>query len=427
MEKKVSVLDISMEALRKYALCDHCLGRLFAQLLTNTSNKERGAHIRYVTAMNIDATDHYEDVKGNFYNFSFRNSKIKTSQRQKCFICGNIFDKIDEIKDNILKILEGYEFNTFLVGVVPTKEMIVNEEAVWEEIGALYAEPLKEELSREIGKKIHESTGKEVDFKRADITIIVDLRKNTIKKNVRSLYVYGKYNKYKEMPQTKWLCPYCHGLGCEKCNYTGKRYPESVEELIGNVLLKHTKGTETSFHGAGREDIDALCHGWREFIIEIHEPKIRNINLEEIQEEINEINKGKIEVKDLRFADYKEVPKIKEKRDNKIYLVEIECDGEFNDEDIRTLRDIRDLMINQQTPKRVEHRRADKVRRRKIFFVEVIEVNGNVAKLRIKSEAGTYIKEFVHGDEGRTRPSISALLGKKCKVNKLIVEGFEHE
>ena len=26
-------------------------------------------------------------------------------------------------------------------------------------------------------------------------------------------------------------------------------------------------------------------------------------------------------------------------------------------------------------------------------------------------QAGTYIKEFVHGDEGRTRPNVSSLLG----------------
>jgi tRNA pseudouridine synthase 10 len=32
-------------------------------------------------------------------------------------------------------------------------------------------------------------------------------------------------------------------------------------------------------------------------------------------------------------------------------------------------------------------------------------------KLDIKAQAGTYIKEFVHGDFGRTQPSLGQLLG----------------
>lgn len=32
-------------------------------------------------------------------------------------------------------------------------------------------------------------------------------------------------------------------------------------------------------------------------------------------------------------------------------------------------------------------------------------------KLRVNTQAGTYVKEFVHGDFGRTRPNIGELLG----------------
>jgi tRNA pseudouridine synthase 10 len=35
-------------------------------------------------------------------------------------------------------------------------------------------------------------------------------------------------------------------------------------------------------------------------------------------------------------------------------------------------------------------------------------------KLDIKTQAGTYIKEFVHGDFGRTQPSLGHLLGGVC-------------
>lgn len=35
-------------------------------------------------------------------------------------------------------------------------------------------------------------------------------------------------------------------------------------------------------------------------------------------------------------------------------------------------------------------------------------------KLDIKAQAGTYIKEFVHGDFGRTQPNLGQLLGGVC-------------
>jgi len=36
---------------------------------------------------------------------------------------------------------------------------------------------------------------------------------------------------------------------------------------------------------------------------------------------------------------------------------------------------------------------------------------GNIFKLNLVTEAGTYIKEFVHSDFGRTRPNLASLLG----------------
>lgn len=36
--------------------------------------------------------------------------------------------------------------------------------------------------------------------------------------------------------------------------------------------------------------------------------------------------------------------------------------------------------------------------------------NDQVIILKLKSEAGTYIKEFIHGDLGRTKPNISDMI-----------------
>ena len=50
----------------------------------------------------------------------------------------------------------------------------------------------------------------------------------------------------------------------------------SVEELIAKIALKYTKSDDESFHGCGREDIDALMLGrGRPFVLELKNPKKR--------------------------------------------------------------------------------------------------------------------------------------------------------
>lgn len=45
--------------------------------------------------------------------------------------------------------------------------------------------------------------------------------------------------------------------------------------------------------------------------------------------------------------------------------------------------------------------------------------------LHLKTQAGTYVKEFVHGDFGRTKPSISDLLQKEVDILALDVTSID--
>ena len=82
--------------------------------------------------------------------------------------------------------------------------------------------------------------------------------------------------------------------------------------------------------------------------------------------------------------------------------------------------------LAQRTPERVAHRRADKIRRRKVIETSApsIEV-GDDGILRgqfdLRCESGTYVKETVHGDGGRTQPSVASLIKAKCTVEWLDV------
>jgi tRNA pseudouridine synthase 10 len=82
--------------------------------------------------------------------------------------------------------------------------------------------------------------------------------------------------------------------------------------------------------------------------------------------------------------------------------------------------------LAQRTPERVAHRRADKIRKRKV--VETSEAiigyddQGNMfGQFNLRCESGTYVKETIHGDNGRTQPSIASLIGAKCVVEWLDV------
>ncbi|MCA1819814.1 MAG: hypothetical protein LC620_07185, partial [Halobacteriales archaeon] len=81
-------------------------------------------------------------------------------------------------------------------------------------------------------------------------------------------------------------------------------------------------------------------------------------------------------------------------------------------------------VLEQRTPDRVAHRRADLVRKRSLHKVDLdamAEDLGTRFSIRVRAESGTYIKEMVSGDEGRTVPSFSALASVPVKVEFLDV------
>ena len=51
----------------------------------------------------------------------------------------------------------------------------------------------------------------------------------------------------------------------------------------------------------------------------------------------------------------------------------------------------------------------------------MVDEPGTRFSLRVHAESGTYIKEMVNGDEGRTTPSFTALAGVPVKVEFLDV------
>ncbi|MCI4330215.1 MAG: tRNA pseudouridine(54/55) synthase Pus10, partial [Thermoplasmata archaeon] len=232
----------------------------------------------------------------------------------------------------------------------------------------------------------------------------------------------GRYRKLdRSLPQTRWPCRACGGIGCDRCSGTGKTYPTSVEELVAEPFLRATGGEGTRFHGMGREDIDARMLGrGRPFVLEIRRPKRRTVVLADIVAEVNRDAKDRVEVLEMTLAEAADVVRVKEASPLKSYRVGVAgvvAVAKINE----ALTFATTRAIAQRTPRRVAHRRADRVRTRRIVAASLVEATEGRFTLELRAEAGTYIKEWVEGDDGRTDPSLSLLLGAPLTVEFLDV------
>jgi len=388
------------QLLQEHSLCDSCLGRLFRKYIKEGSNAQKGQSIR--TQIHL---------------------KRQTSAKD-CWLCEGLTDEIPHFVDLITKTLEEYEFVTFLIGSKIDEDIQDKEHQLWEKLKFEDAEPIKMEINREIGKILEPLLKKTVDIPNPDIMAVIDTAYDVVTLQISSLFIYGRYKKLQRgIPQTKWPCQICQGKGCKRCNYTGKLYETTVEELVAKKALELTQGTDESFHGSGREDIDALMLGTgRPFILEVKNPKKRTIDLPLFEKETNERFGDKIEISSLRFSNREEVARIKAAEFRKIYRVTLEAPQPLNKEKlIKVAQSLQGQLIKQLTPTRVAHRRANKVRDRLIYNCTIESVEGFRARLTLETESGTYIKEFVSGDDNKTQPNLSELIGIPCKVIELDV------
>lgn len=401
-----------VELLLEKGLCDHCLGRMFAQLGHGLTNDMRGRSLRVVYAM-VGSEEERKELP---------------EEPDECSLCGNIFDEIDGFVSIIKDEMADYEFDTFLVGTRIDPEIQEKEEAIWAEVDIEHSEPIKTELNREIGKRVFDEVDAEVDLERPDLKAIIDTRFDSLEIELAPLFIYGRYRKLStEIPQTSWPCKRCRGTGCEKCDGTGKMYETSVEEIAGEPLLEKTEGDEFILHGMGREDIDVKMLGeGRPFVMEIKNPIKRDIDLDRWASEVNE--DGRVEIDSIEKTDKDKVVEIKEERADKTYRVYVSFDekverGKFK----KVLKCLRGAKLSQRTPNRVKHRRADKVREREIKEIHLEEFQEKKAVITLRCEAGTYVKEFIHGDEGRTQPNLSEELGIGCVTETLEVIDVHYE
>ena len=437
----MDILEKTLAMLSKYPLCDHCLGRQFALLGYSIENKDRGKALKLSLTLQASALNFAKNAEGvkrlkvlatnGFFHEAqetlhhLKKRIAKNAQFKTCFLCEGMFQNLDGLIQKALQAIANYEYTTFLVGVELPVAVEEREDEFKATFNVSYGESIRHEFGRLLGKGIAEQTGKTVEYGKPEIVIIIKPFTEQVRVQVNPLFVAGRYRKLaRDIPQSEWFCYSCRGKGCEKCGGTGKMYPESVEELVSKPLLEATEGEKATFHASGREDIDARMLGsGRPFVIEISKPKKRFLDLKKLEAAVNANAAGKVEVSRLRFTNKDVVRRLKKAESaQKEYRVLIEFENAVSEEDSRFLEEkLSNVLVRQQTPLRVLHRRADLTREKYIYEVKVKKVSLKRALMEIRCQGGLYVKELVSGDEGRTTPNVSDLLGNRAKPLKLDV------
>ncbi|MEM0240082.1 MAG: tRNA pseudouridine(54/55) synthase Pus10 [Candidatus Nezhaarchaeales archaeon] len=438
------IIEKALKLMEEVTLCDKCLGRFFANLGFALSNEVRGSSLKTIICMiSSDLMNRGRQqeairmlmilAKTGFKparELLARNG-LEVPETLPCGLCeGLLYEPLHQLTNKAVDYLLRYDFNTYLIGCKVPGTIIEREDTLRSRVEIEWGESIKREINREASLIIMLKTGKKPDFQKPDVLIILDFHKMDVEIKPSPVFIYGRYRKLvRGIPQSKWLCPSCRGSGCPECDGTGRRYKFSVEELITKPIIERFEARSAKFHGAGREDIDVRVLGsGRPFVVEVIEPKKRFIDLEELQREVNERSQGMVEVLNLSYTDRSTIGKLKlsAKAKSKTYRALIEMEDRLEKDRIKALSDFfRGVTVKQWTPKRVLHRRADKLRIKRVYEVEVLDIKDKTFEVLIKCQGGLYVKELVHGDEGRTTPSFQEFLGTKLKVLELDVLDVE--
>ncbi|XP_036190348.1 tRNA pseudouridine synthase Pus10 isoform X2 [Myotis myotis] len=408
----------------------------------------------------IDGTDNQsQNGEGRVSIIEGGSIAFKSSSPNVCNVCLGILQEFCE-KEFIKKVCQkveasGFEFTNLVFSVSFPPQLSVREHAAWllvkQEMGKQSLSlgrndivQLKEAykwithplFSEELGVPID---GKSVFTRMAVMKALNKINEEDFRKQFPcppnspkavcsvlemecahgAVFVAGRYNKYsRNLPQTPWIID-------------GERKLESsVEELISDHLLTVFKAESFNFSSSGREDVDVRTLGnGRPFAIELVNPHRVHFTSQEIKELQQKINSSsnKIQVRDLQLVTREAIGHMKEGEEEKTktYSALIWTNKAIRKEDIEFLNDMKDLKIDQKTPLRVLHRRPLAVRNRIIHSMETCYVDEHHFRLQLKTQAGTYIKEFVHGDFGRTKPNIGSLMNVTADILELDVESVD--
>ncbi|MHA7734433.1 tRNA pseudouridine(54/55) synthase Pus10 [Nitrosopumilus sp. S6] len=363
------IIPIANQILKKYDLCENCLGRLFSKQLYLSSNKFLGKKLK-------------------------KNSK----SAQRCYICKNLFDNLNYFLNMMLDSASPYSYSSFSVGVIIKPSIIDRDDTVRSKYKLKGIDGIKADITKELGKLFSKKTKKRFDYLDPELVFTVNLKDDYCDIRSKSLTLSGRYVKsIRGFPQKQKSCSNCSGKGCRICDFHGITEHDSVEGEISQFLFKKLGGTTAKFTWIGGEDKSSLILGTgRPFFVKIQNPHKRSLRISSANLEHIKVNNFKIvpdsPKKPLKF--------------NSLVEAKISTSSKINPKLLRKLKNLtkKPITVYEKSGKRSEKR---------VFSIKHKKHDDTSFTLFFKFEGGLPVKRFVTGDD--VSPGISQTLGIPCK------------
>jgi len=362
------IIPLANKIIKKYDLCDHCLGRLFSKQLHLSSNKLLGKKLK-------------------------KNHNLT----QKCYICKNLFDNLDHFIKLMLDVSTNYFYTSFSVGAMIKPSIVDRDDHIRSQYKLKGIDSIKTDITKELGRFFSKKTNKIIDHLDPEITFTLNLKNESCELRSKSITLSGRYVKIlRGLTQKQKSCDNCFGKGCRTCNFHGISEFESVEGIISKFLFAKIGGTTAKFTWIGGEDKSSLVLGTgRPFFVKIQNPFKRNLKL-------SNINLNHLKINHLNLVD--KSPK-KPLKFNSLITVKISTTSEIDSKKLKKLKDLPNdpVVVYDNSGKRSEKR---------VFDVKYKKNSKNVFTLVLKAEGGLPIKRFVSSDN--VSPGISKTLDNSC-------------
>ena len=341
----------------------------------------------------------------------------------ECFICEGVLDQMPALISQALETASAKQWSSFFVQTSFSRPLLAREEELIDGEPLGKSTVIKNQTNRSAGERIEQLTSKPYSPE-GEIAFKLDFSKSKGTSNATPVFLFGHYiKKARTWCQHDWACMACRGRGCPKCHYHKQEYP-AIESALREIFMPAFGATTAYLHASGREDVDVMCLGTgRPFVLELLQPTKREADLPALASAL--ASKFPLEALDLKYVQPFWPGTVCTSHFDKHYRAIVKADRPFTEEDWNTLLSAVPIRVKQQTPVRVLRRRADLIRPRHVYSITPVSRTSDEWVLDIFAEAGTYIKELIHGDGGRTQPSFTSLLKTPCRCAQLDVMGVE--
>mgnify|MGYP001216373263 CR=1 FL=1 len=329
---------------------------------------------------------------------SSRLTKKNKKQYDQCFICKNIFEKIDDIVLRISENLSSYEFSNFETGVIIKPSIIDRDDHIKSQFEIRGISSVKSNINHELSKRLAQRTNRSINYLDPDISIKVNFKDNSYEIKPKSIYLYGRYiKKSRKIRQKQHNCTNCFGKGCYTCNFYGLVNFDSVGGQISKFLIKKFDCKQVKINWIGGEEKTSLVLGnGRPFFAKIVNPKKRK-----------KIIRSKTKLQGIELLELRKIdtlPKDQIFFKSKIDVI-MKTDTPIKSRELKNLEHSAMPLIL--------HIDGKKSATKKIYKINFKKLSTKSFKINFYADGGIPIKSLIQGST--VIPNITDLLKTKCE------------